>query len=191
MIQEFIKSFISIFVIMDPFGAVPVFISMTSRLKVEKINKAADEAVFTASLLLFLFLFLGIQLLLLFGISLSSFRIAGGILLLILGIKYALNLRFITSKEKYFHASVPVGTPLITGPGTITTVMLLSKTYGYLIPALSSLLCLLITWLFLRYSQKIYNVLGHQGNEIFSRIMGLFITAIAVEFVIKGILEIF
>ena len=84
--------------------------------------------------------------------------------------------------------SVPIGTPLLTGPGVITSTIILVQNYGIWIPFIAAILTLCITWLIFRYSTAIYKFIGEQGSEILSRVMGIILAAIAVEFIRKGIL---
>ncbi len=187
MIAEIITSTISIFVVMDALGNIPIFSVLnkgfSKKQKVENINRA----VLIASIVLVVFLFLGNMLLDFFGIRLSSFKIAGGLLLLIIGMEIALGLKYGRhEKEKPELAIVPMGTPLITGPGVITTILILVGIYGYWIPLIASVINLLITFVLLRSSETFLKIFGKQGADVISRIMGIIIVAIAVEFIRQG-----
>ena len=86
--EGLLESFITLFVIMDPLGNLPIFMSLTKGMPIKEIRKNIDRAVFVAAVLLFVFLFLGLKIFEFFGINLDSFQIAGGIILLIIGILY-------------------------------------------------------------------------------------------------------
>ncbi len=187
MIEELVTSTVAIFVVMDALGNMPIFSVLnkgfSKKQKIENINRA----VLIASIVLLIFLFLGNMLLDFFGIRLSSFKVAGGILLLIVGMEIALGLKFGRYKaEKQELAIVPMGTPLITGPGVITTVLILVGIYGYWIPLIASAINLLITFVLLRFSERLLKIFGKQGADVISRIMGIIIVAIAVEFIRQG-----
>ena len=125
-----------------------------------------------------------------FSISISDFKIAGGIILIIIGIKFVLGLRVLNTNryEKHNFAVVPFAMPLLVGPGTITTTIILVEKYGYIIPSIAALINLALVWFFLKNSRRVYKVLGNQGSDVLTRIMGLLITAIAVKFIREGFL---
>ena len=93
MLEELLKSFITLFVIMDPFGGIPIFISLTKGFREKDRIRNANSAIGVAAGLLFIFLFFGVAIFSFFGISTSSFMIAGGIILLVLGVMYVLGIR--------------------------------------------------------------------------------------------------
>ncbi|MGB9748928.1 MAG: MarC family protein [Candidatus Woesearchaeota archaeon] len=182
------KAFLSIFVIMDPFGGITILMSLTKKQSVFERRNTIKKAVSIAAFILLLFIFFGGKILEFFGISLNSFRIAGGIILLIMGIEYVLDLRITReSLLGYSIAAVPLATPLITGPGVITSAIIIVIHYGKFIALIAAGLSLLMTFIIFYYSNIIYKFLGKQGNEILSRLMGLVLTAIAVEFIVQGI----
>ena len=188
--QGIIEAFIALFVIMDPVGNLPLFISLTKGMPIKEIKRNADSAVFVAGVLLFVFLFLGIRIFDFFGVNLNSFQIGGGIILLIMGVMYVFgaSLKFVKSHGS--DLSVPIGTPLLTGPGVITTTIILVKENGTFVAVIAALLTLLATWLILLNSVKLYKILGAHWIDVISRINGIILAAIAVEFITKGILNI-
>jgi len=189
ILSSFLKSFITLFVIMDPFGGLPAFISVTKGMSNKERIKNADRAIIVASLLLFAFLFFGVNIFSLFNISISSFMIAGGIILMVIGVLYTLGISLHDKdvKREGDVASVPIGTPLLTGPGVITSTIILVNTYGILIPFFAAAATLLVSWYIYRSSDRIYKFIGHPGANILSRVMGIILTAIAVEFIKGGI----
>ena len=187
MLEEFLKAFFSIFVIMDVLGNVPLFWMLSQKMQRSQKIHSVNRAVLVAGILLLIFLVFGESILKFFGITLNSFRIAGGLIILIIA------LRMVSGKlgnekhyDKYEFATVPLATPLITGPGVITTIILLTQQVGFLITLAASLCNLAITWLGLHYSENLYKIMGRQGAEVLSRVMGLILTAIAIEFIMTG-----
>jgi len=187
VITDFIKAFFAIFVAMDAFGNLPILSTLTQKLSAKERNKNVDGAVLIAAILLFIFLFFGTRILQYFGISIDSFKIAGGIILLIIGIKVVLGLSLREERaKKYEIAAVPLATPLITGPAVITVILLLVNQFGYLLTLIASLLNLLITWVVLRQTALLFRLFGRQGSDVIARIMGLILTALAIEFIKQG-----
>lgn len=178
---------------MDAFGVLPIFLLLSEKLPKKQRAKAADRTIFVASLLMLLFIFAGLSVLSYFGISLGSFQIAGGLILFILGVKIILGMRFSpTEKEhldRYEFSAVPMATPLIVGPGTITTLIILVGNYGHLVVLAASIANLLLMWVVFHYASRIYKVIGHQGTQVISRLIGIVFTALAVEFIKEGILK--
>ena len=187
IITDFIKAFFAIFVAMDAFGNLPILSTLTQKLSAKERNKNVNGAVLIAAILLFIFLFFGTRILQYFGISIDSFKIAGGIILLIIGIKIVLGLSLREERaKKYEIAAVPLATPLITGPAVITVILLLVNEFDYLLILIASLLNLLITWVVLRQTVLLFKLFGRQGSDIIARIMGLVLIALAVEFIKRG-----
>ena len=185
MLNSLVIATVSIFAIMDAVGAIPLYIEMLKNLPEKMKLMQVNKTILVAALFLFGFLFFGLDLLSYFSVSFESFRIAGGIIVLIVGIKMVLGLRIVESHiSKYKMAIVPLATPLLVGPGVITTVILLASEYGYSITVLASVINLAFAWLLMFFSLRIYKVIGRQGSDVISKIMGLFITAIAVEMIL-------
>ena len=187
MIVEFFKAFLSMFVVMDVLGNVPLFWALSKKLKKEQKQKSIHKAVGVATILLIVFLFAGENILSFFSISIHSFKVAGGIIILIIGLQMVLGFKFREKAfENYNIAVVPLATPLITGPGVITTAIILVHSVGLWITLVASLLNLLITWLLLLWSEYIHNFMGRQGADVLSRVMGMILAALAVEFIKSG-----
>lgn len=154
------------------------------------MKDCADKTTTFSAIILGIFLFFGTAVLQFFSISLEDFRIAGGIILLIFGIKFVLGWRVIPVGQKEIHsfAAVPFATPLLVGPGTITTLIIFVSVYGFFIPLVAIFINLIIIWFILRHAHIIFRLLGRQGSEVVTRIMGLFITAMAVALIRTGLL---
>ena len=188
--QEFIEAFVTLFVIMDPIGNIPIFMSLTKGMPLKEIKRNVDNAVFVAGLLLFVFLFFGIRIFDFFHINLNSFQIAGGIILFIIGVLYVFGISQKIAKTHSNDLSIPIGTPLLTGPGVITTTIILVDHNGIFVTVIAASLTLLTAWLILMNSARLYGFLGEHWTNVISRVMGLLLAAIAVEFVTNGVLSI-
>lgn len=137
-----------------------------------------------------MFLFLGLRIFDFFSIDLNSFQIAGGIILLIIGILYVFGASLKYVKPHGSDFSVPIGTPLLTGPGAIMTTIILVKEKGTLVTVTAAFLSLLVTWLILINSSKLYKMLGEHWTNVISRVMGVILAAIAVKFITNGVLNV-
>ena len=188
-ISGILYAFATLFIILDPLLSVPIFAAMTRGQSPAEIHKQAFIAVAVAGSLMYLFLVFNQVIFDILGLSIPSFQIAGGILLFLLGIQEALGIELGHSKgHAKSAAGVVIGTPLLCGPGAITTVMLLSKDYGFLIPFVAITLALLATWIILYYSELIQRVLGEVVTDIMGKVLGMFLAAIAVNLITSGIL---
>lgn len=190
MFDEFTSAFFKLFVMMDLMGALPMFLLLAERLSKKEQAKAVNEVFVVGVALFTLFVFAGIQVLNYFGISLGSFQVAGGLILFVLGIRIILGLRLSAEEkhvQKYEFAAVPLATPLIIGPGTITMVIILVGQYGYGPVLAAGILNLILLWVVFKNALKVYRFVGRQGVEVISRLMGIIFTALAVEFIKEGL----
>ncbi|MBZ0067448.1 MAG: YchE family NAAT transporter [Thiobacillus sp.] len=201
---QYLKIFIGLLAIVNPFGAIPLFISMTADEDARQRRRTIDLVAIGVTIILLVALFFGEHLLTFFGITIDSFRVGGGILVLLMAIamlhaKTSLIKQTDTeaheSIEKESVAIVPLAMPLLAGPGAISTVILAAHKANsivhYLIIALSIVLLSVVVWGVLRLSPWIESRIGSTGINIFTRIMGLILTAIAVEFIASGIKGLF
>jgi len=188
MIAEFLTVLISLFAIIDPLAAVPAFMSIFGKDK-NKIKRASIQASAAVFMLLLVFSVFGTFILTSLGISQTAFLIAGGILLLILSFDFLLgNLpRSRTVEKESTDVIVPIATPLLAGPGAITSSIYFMQSYGPIvtIPAIfvASLACLA----FLFCSYGISKVIGKNGLKVFSRIMGIITAGIAISLIEKAL----
>ena len=189
-----VKAFIMLFVIMDPSGNIPVFMALTKGMSERGRKKELNYAVLVATILLLLFAFLGKIILYVLGITTDSFMIAGGILLLFF------SLDLLRGEHKYVASgesgagvgAVPLGTPLLAGPGAITAVMVIIQSYekfitGAFVVLFAIFSAIIATRLVLGQSERIYQILGKVGSEVLSRVMGIIVAAIAIQFIGNGI----
>lgn len=189
MLFDVLKAFFLLIFILDPFLGAVVFITLTREMGQKERSAQAFLSVSVAFVLLAVFLFTGRLLFGLLGVSFSSFMVAGGVILLLLGIEEILGLEFSKKGADTRVAAVVIGTPLLCGPGAITSVIILAEKHGYLVPLVAVVLALFVTWVILFLSERIAQVLGEKIIEVFSRVMGLLLAAIAVEYIKEGILQ--
>ena len=187
MLPALTKSIISLFIIVDPLGNIPIFIGLTENLEKEKRKRVFHTATITGFILLLAFAVAGREILNIFGITLESFMIAGGILLLIIAIRILVMGSW---EEPYTTPEsigvVPIAVPLLVGPGAITTAILNLQEFGILITTISVIIVFTFVWLVLRYIEPIYKILGENGSVVIARVMALLIAAIAVQYIING-----
>ncbi len=197
-----ITVFTAIFAIVDPIGNIPIFYSITQKYKKEERKKIIKTSIITALIVLFIFGLVGNYIFMLFHITIPAFRIAGGLLLF----RVAFNMLYgvtpgtkTTQKEKEEASEkdtigiVPMGIPLLAGPGAISTVMLYNSNgdiSNIIVVFISVIATLIITYILLRNVDKIFNKIGRVGSHAISRIMGLILAAIAIQFIINGIHQI-
>ena len=166
--EGLLKAFITLFVVIDPIGNLPLFASLTKGMPIIEIKKNVHRAVFVAAIILFIFLFLGTQIFDFFSINIDSFRIAGGIILLIFGIMFVMGMSDKIAKNHDRDLSVPIGVPLLAGPGGITTIVILVAENGVNVTVIAAALTLLATWLILINSARLYKILGNHWTNIIS-----------------------
>jgi multiple antibiotic resistance protein len=180
--------FVTLFVIMDPVGTIPIFLSLTRGRSRATVKRAAWQAVTVSFAVIVAFAFFGQRILDYLGISLPALQCAGGLLLLLVA------LELLTGKEDTPTAGsdvnvalVPLGTPLLAGPGAIVATMLFVRradgTGDYLVIGLGILAVMLMVWLVLRFSGVIVRLLRPGGIEVLTRIAGLLLAAIAVQLI--------
>lgn len=191
----------AIFALVNPLGAVPTLVSLTEGFTDEERAKVIRKAIMVAGGMLLGFMFLGEYIFSVLGIDISDFKIAGGILLFKVAfdmIQGKMSSTKLTSLEKQDYLEreavgiVPIGVPLLAGPGSITTAIIYfnSKSNGILdrlAVICAIVLVMTIAFFVLKFSVRILNRLGRSGSLIISRIMGLLLAAIGVEFVVSGI----
>ncbi|MFT4288653.1 MarC family protein [Nocardioides sp.] len=193
MITLMVEVFVTLFVIMDPVGTVPIFLSLTSGRSAASARRAAWQAVAVSFLVIVLFAFFGQRLLDYLSISLPALQCAGGLLLLLVA------LELLTGKADDPGANpaeanvalVPLGTPLLAGPGAIVATMLFARQVDsigtFAAVALGIVGVHLAIWLAMRFSLPILRVIRDSGVLLISRIAGLLLAAIAVQMVADAV----
>jgi multiple antibiotic resistance protein len=187
MFEEFIRSFITLFIIMDPFMSVAFFLGYSKNLDSKQKDKAILIAIGVAAFLMLVFLISGLYLLNTLGISFNGFKMAGGIILLIMGVTTVLSIDMGSKTENVSSGAILIGTPILAGPGALTTIIILSKDYGLVIPALAAVAVLVVSYLMLKFAKNLQQFIGTEIIEIMSKVLGLLLAALAVDFIHAGI----
>ena len=186
-LHNFVMTFVPLFIVIDALGNLPFLIMAGEDLDRKQKNKIVNYAVLTATIVGLVFLFLGQFILNIMGIDVQEFAIAGGIVLLVLSIKYMITGHMITVVKEELVAIVPIGTPLTVGPATIATLLLLAGRFPLYMVLVSFALNMAITWVIFFLSQKIARFLGQGGLTAISRVFSLLLAAIAVSMIIGGL----
>jgi len=191
VIRTFLIAFIPLFVTIDPFGLLPIYISITQQMSKPQRQKTCFQAVFTAAIITLLFMFLGQEIFNCIHITEADFRIAGGLILLILAMLDLLIPGKPAVHEDEMVGMVPLAMPLIAGPGTLTTVLVLAGNpaigYAWTALALAANFALLLAVMLL--SGSIARVLGMNTLRAFSKLVMVLLAAIAVNFIRVGIMQ--
>ncbi len=201
----FVTVLVALFAIINPIGAVPILISLTDGYSLKERKDVIRKSIYMASGMIFGFMFLGVYIFDVLGISIYDFEIAGGALLFKVGFDMLQGKTSNTkitpaeqqdSAEREAIAIAPIGTPLLAGPGSITTAIIYFNNTSItvisrLIVVAAVIVVLIISFFLLKYSIKIFAKLGKTGSMVISRIMGLLLTAIAIELITTGIMRIF
>lgn len=185
-IMAVVSIIVSLVMIMDPFASLPMFISVTNGLDEKTVKRYGNLAILVAGILLFVFIFIGQPLMDLFGISMESFGIAGGLVLIMMGIEMIFSLKLSQNHGEKDAPWVIIATPVLTGPGVITAAILFTGEYGFAVTVIASLAALLLTWAMLRSATLITRLMGENAMSIMSRIVGLLIASLGVEYILDG-----
>ncbi len=186
----FLLTFIPLFVAIDIIGTTPIFIGFTEGISSIQRKKLIFEACLTAFIVAILFLFGGKAVLRFLGITIDDFRIAGGILLLILSINDIISSSESRRNPHTNIGIVPLGIPLIMGPAALATIMILTDKNGY-IPTIAALLVNFIIIITILINAKwVAKVIGDGGSKAFAKIASLFLAAYAVMMIREGISEV-
>ena len=199
MLEIFIQSFVLYFVVIDPLGNTPIFMTVTQQQNIKEKNKTAIESVLIATIILVLFSVIGNFLLSYLNISLAAFRIAGGMILFIIALEMLFNKRQ-QRREKNIEnisdkvAIFPLAIPLLSGPAAITSVIVIVSNLGdnflYQLMGVASLISVmtitLILFLIVSKSEKLIN---KKVTNVFSRVIAIILAGLSVQYIIDGILS--
>lgn len=187
--DRFLSAFLPLFVAIDAIGMVGIYISLTSDFTESVKRRLVTEATLTALFVSVIFLFFGKMIFRLLGISPDDFRVAGGIILLILAIS---DILFSNHEKRRGTDSavgiVPIGIPLIMGPAALTTILISTETVGFPLTLISLLLNLVIAWFVFRNANWFVRMMGEAGTKALAKVMALFLAAIAVMMIRVGII---
>ncbi|MHB2265061.1 MarC family protein [Aliihoeflea sp. PC F10.4] len=201
VIDNIFNAFVTLLVTIDPPGLAPLFLALTAGMNRSERSQVSLRASLIAFAILALFAVAGTTILAVFGITLPAFRVAGGLLLFYIAFEMIFERRQ-DRKEKSADAAItrdhirnvaafPLALPLIAGPGAISATVLLSSTFqsasqrALLVAILAA--CIIVTWLFLVLADRIDRFLGETGRSILTRLLGVILAALAVQFVADGV----
>jgi multiple antibiotic resistance protein len=193
ILQEFGLTFVPLFVAMDAIGVLPILVPLTQEMKPRERNRTVRLAVITALGLGLGFVAIGKGIFLFLGIEVSDFLVAGGLILFLLAAK-----ELITGKMFEGQASVgadtlgvvPIGTPLVVGPAVLTTLLILTDQYPVVIVIFSFIANLAIAWALFSQANRVIAFLGQGGVKATSKIVSLFLAAIAIKMIRQGVMEV-
>jgi multiple antibiotic resistance protein len=192
----------SIFFLVDPFAALPTFLAITEGSDTTRRRRMARKGALTALIVLSTFAFAGEEIFKLFGITLPAFELAGGIILLMIGLDMLQAKRSPTQEtagdtaaaaQKEDAGIVPLGVPMLAGPGAITSVMVLvgqvQKPWQMAAILISIVFTAAVCYLVLGHSNIVVRVLGDTGIRILVRVMGLLLVALAAQYFVNGLAD--
>lgn len=185
--ETFLLAFIPLFVAIDVFGVLPLFVTLTDGMDPRQKKTLTWEATLTAFVISLLFLVAGKMLFSFLGITESDFRVGGGIVLLVLAVY---DLLFSKERKKDLGDSVgvvPIGIPLIMGPAALTTIIILVDSYGYLWTIASLLANMLVVLVVFLQANAVARIMGNAGSRAVAKVAALFLAGIAVMMIRSGI----
>ena len=195
-VTHYLKVFIALFILVNPFEGIPYFLSATETMPQEERDRVARRAAVGVATILLVSLVLGRLILAVFGITTPAFQTAGGVIVFLIGLRMVLSSPEAGAERAIIVAHrdiaiVPLATPLLAGPGAISSVIVYaSHSPGAMNYALLAFIVMLVgaaTLLSLRLAGPVARRMGPIGVDISSRIMGLLVTAIALEMIISGV----
>jgi multiple antibiotic resistance protein len=200
---DYLKMFIALLAVVDPLAAMPIIVAMTGRDKAVDLKSIARIVVLSVTTVLLIALFVGQEVLIFFAISINSFRVSGGILLMLMSLSMlqgkisetVRNEEEAKEGETRESAVVPLSIPLLAGPGAISTVILYahkgSGIHHYLLISLDIIAVTVILWCVLLATPWLTQRLSQTGINVVIRLMGLILLALAVEFIAGGLKGLF
>jgi multiple antibiotic resistance protein len=186
-LRIFTLAFVPLFIAIDALALPPFIISLSEGLTVKERRRMVHIAILTALLVGLIFLFFGQLVLTLMGISVGAFAIAGGLILLVQSIRNMTLGRMIDAAKEEMVAIVPIGTPLLAGPATITTLLLLAAEQPLSIVLAAFMANVLLAWLICLSSFRILKLMGQGGLRAISRVFSLLLASIAVSMILRGL----
>jgi multiple antibiotic resistance protein len=197
MLEIFLQYFVLYFVVIDPIGTTPLFLVVTKGLIAKDKNKVAFEGVLIATIVLLFFAFFGNYVLKYLGISFPAFTIAGGVILFLIALEMLFDIRSERKKrsinDKRDKISIfPIAIPLLAGPAAITSVILtISQAEGSYSLLIINIICLisvmLVSFVILRVFTKFQKFINEKIINIFSRVIGIILAALSIQYILDGI----
>ncbi len=188
---QLVLSFTAVFVALDIIGTLPMYISMTQRMTTPERKRIVNTSMLVAFAVALAFVFIGQAVFRHLGISIPDFKMAGGLILLLLSLADLLGGPEATHSSASSGSTgvVPLAVPLITGPAVLTTLILQVQSYGYWITLLALAVNYVLAWALLRQSHGITRLIGKDGTVVISKIAALLLAAIAVSMIRGGLFE--
>jgi multiple antibiotic resistance protein len=201
MLEIFLQYFVLYFVVIDPIGTTPLFLVVTKGLHAKDKNKVAFEGVLIATIVLLFFAFFGNYVLKYLGITFPAFTIAGGVILFLIALEMLFDIRSERKKrsinDKRDKISIfPIAIPLLAGPAAITSVILtISQAEGSYSLLIINIICLisvmLVSFVILRVFTKFQKFINEKIINIFSRVIGIILAALSIQYILDGIKSFF
>lgn len=185
-LQKFLQAFIPLFVAIDPVGLAAIFLGLAPTMEAKERERIARQAVWTGGAVALGFLFLGQTIFKALGISVGDFQIAGGLILFILAARDLIHSVAEPEKLPPDFGVVPLGMPLIAGPASITTLLLLAQSLGVAVTLAALAANLALVVLALHYSEWLGRKVGPTGMRAISKIISMLLAAIAVSMIRQG-----
>lgn len=202
--MDAVKIFIALLVLVNPIGAIPIFIGLTPDASAQERKRIAKTASIAVAVIILTFVALGDSLIRLLGISMGSFQVGGGILVMMISLSMmnAAPTATKTTRQETEEAGgraniavVPLALPLLTGPGTISTVIIYSGHahgwWAYLSLVICALLIALACYVAMIAATPVSRMLGQTGINIVNRVMGMLLAALSVDIIADGAVKLF
>ncbi len=189
IIKSFMITLIPLMVALDAPGILPLFIGMTEGIDKEGRKKIIRQSIITAFLVTLGFILLGQAIFNALGILVEDFMIAGGGVLLIIAVADVVRAGERQIERSPEFGVVPFGTPIIAGPGTLTTALVLVGTNGYISVIFSLIVNLIFAWIIFTQSERIINFIGISGSRAFAKVASLILAAFAVKMIRSGVMK--
>jgi multiple antibiotic resistance protein len=192
ILKEFGLTFVPLFVAMDAVGVLPILVPLTQDMKPAERRRTVRLAVITALGLGLGFVAIGKGIFLFLGIEVSDFLVAGGLILFLLAAKDLVTGKMVDAEALVGGTLgvVPIGTPLVVGPAVLTTLLILIDQYSVIVVIVSFIINLAIGWLLFTQANRVVAFLGQGGVRAVSKVVSLFLAAIAIKMIREGVLQV-
>lgn len=202
MTSFLVQAFLTLFVVIDPIGLTPIFITLVGKYSSAEQARIARQAVLVAGGIIVAFALGGTLLLRYLGISIEAFEVAAGMLLLKIAVDMVFAQRERETEEEKKEAQsredisvFPLAIPLIAGPGTLASILILANeanvySFGLVMILAIAAIVLLIAYALLRFSRHLAQVLGQTGINVVTRVLGVLLSALAVQYIADGVVVI-
>jgi multiple antibiotic resistance protein len=187
--EQLALAFVALFVALDIIGTLPMYVSITSGMERGEREKTLNTSLLVAFGVAVVFLFMGNAIFRALGITIADFRVAGGIVLLLVSLADLMGSPEHERRATGSTGIVPLAVPLISGPGVLTTTILQAGSFGYVITLVALLANFGIAWVTLHNSERVTRVIGKDGTVVVSKIAALLLAAIAIAMIRAGIFE--